>query len=110
PLIAAVVPSSSALPLSQAPQCGRFFLFPVLQNLESSAHRIHLRWLLCSSKVSGVRFWGTALVKISPHTFSAVGISVSIGVSVLSAAWGIYVLQSRLPESLPRISLGTSHI
>ncbi|XLR19579.1 hypothetical protein S83_047491, partial [Arachis hypogaea] len=70
-----------------------------------SAHRLHLRWLLHSSKVSGVRSWGTALVKISPYT-SAVGIGVSIGVSILSAAWGIYVLQSRLPESLPRISLG----
>ncbi|QHO08155.1 V-type proton ATPase subunit c'' [Arachis hypogaea] len=52
-----------------------------------SAHRLHLRWLLRSSKVSGVRSWGTALIKISPYTFSAVGIGVSIGVSVLSAAW-----------------------
>ncbi|XLS90141.1 hypothetical protein HN51_066149 [Arachis hypogaea] len=74
--------------------------------LKLSAHHLYLRWLLRSSKVSGVRSWGTALVKISPYTFSAVGIGVSIGVSVLSAAWGIYVLQSRLPESLPRISLG----
>ncbi|QHN77799.1 Agamous-like MADS-box protein [Arachis hypogaea] len=49
----------------------------------------------------GVRSWGTALVKISPYTFSA----VAIGVSVLIAAWGNYVLQSRLPEALPRISL-----
>ncbi|QHO11644.1 Agamous-like MADS-box protein [Arachis hypogaea] len=58
-----------------------------------------------SLKWRGVRSWGTALVKISPYTFSAVAIGVSIGVSVLIATWGNYVLQSRLPESLPRISL-----
>jgi hypothetical protein len=31
--------------------------------------------------------WSQALVKISPYTFSAVGIAVAIGVSVLGAAW-----------------------
>jgi hypothetical protein len=31
--------------------------------------------------------WARALVQISPYTFSAIGIAVSIGVSVLGAAW-----------------------
>lgn len=31
--------------------------------------------------------WARALVKISPYTFSAIGIAISIGVSVLGAAW-----------------------
>jgi len=31
--------------------------------------------------------WGAALVRISPYTFSAIGIAISIGVSVLGAAW-----------------------
>lgn len=31
--------------------------------------------------------WARALVRISPYTFSAIGIAVSIGVSVLGAAW-----------------------
>jgi len=31
--------------------------------------------------------WAAALVRISPYTFSAIGIAVSIGVSVLGAAW-----------------------
>ena len=29
--------------------------------------------------------WGAALVRISPYTFSAIGIAISIGVSVLGA-------------------------
>ncbi|KAI4380940.1 hypothetical protein MLD38_007068 [Melastoma candidum] len=40
--------------------------------------------------------WAHALVKISPYTFSAIGIAVSIGVSVLGAAWGIYITGSSL--------------
>jgi V-type H+-transporting ATPase 21kDa proteolipid subunit len=33
--------------------------------------------------------WARALVQISPYTFSAIGIAVSIGVSVLGAAWWV---------------------
>ncbi|KAH0894767.1 hypothetical protein HID58_057196, partial [Brassica napus] len=40
--------------------------------------------------------WGAALVRISPYTFSAIGIAISIGVSVLGAAWGIYITGSSL--------------
>ncbi|KAL4576861.1 hypothetical protein LXL04_012961 [Taraxacum kok-saghyz] len=40
--------------------------------------------------------WARALVKISPYTFSAIGIAISIGVSVLGAAWGIYITGSSL--------------
>lgn len=31
--------------------------------------------------------WARALVKISPYTFASIGIALSIGVSVLGAAW-----------------------
>jgi V-type H+-transporting ATPase proteolipid subunit len=31
--------------------------------------------------------WARALVQISPYAFSAIGIAVSLGVSVLGAAW-----------------------
>ncbi|CAA2999235.1 V-type proton ATPase subunit c 1 [Olea europaea subsp. europaea] len=40
--------------------------------------------------------WSTALVRISPYTFAAIGIAISIGVSVLGAAWGIYITGSSL--------------
>ncbi|KAG8085134.1 hypothetical protein GUJ93_ZPchr0010g10050 [Zizania palustris] len=40
--------------------------------------------------------WARALVQISPYTFSAIGIAVSIGVSVLGAAWGIFITGSSL--------------
>ena len=31
--------------------------------------------------------WARALINISPYTFSAIGIAIAIGVSVLGAAW-----------------------
>ncbi|GAB2267024.1 V-type proton ATPase subunit c''1 [Dionaea muscipula] len=40
--------------------------------------------------------WSTALLHISPYTFSAVGIAICIGVSVLGAAWGIFLTGSSL--------------
>ncbi|CAM0881668.1 unnamed protein product [Alopecurus aequalis] len=40
--------------------------------------------------------WARALVHISPYTFAAIGIAVSIGVSVLGAAWGIFITGSSL--------------
>lgn len=40
-----------------------------------------------SAMVGDASSWSRALVKISPYTFSAVGIAIAIGVSVLGAAW-----------------------
>lgn len=42
--------------------------------------------------VSASSSWSRALVQISPYTFSALGIAIAIGVSVLGAAWYIYLL------------------
>ncbi|KAB1204565.1 V-type proton ATPase subunit c'' [Morella rubra] len=40
--------------------------------------------------------WAHALARVSPYTFSAIGIAVAIGVSVLGAAWGIFITGSSL--------------
>ncbi|KAL7197990.1 hypothetical protein ACSBR2_020502 [Camellia fascicularis] len=44
--------------------------------------------------------WARAMLQISPYTFYALGIAVAvaiaIGVSVLDAAWGIYITGSSL--------------
>lgn len=40
--------------------------------------------------------WVYALTKISPYTYASVGIAISIGISVLGAAWGIYITGSSL--------------
>eukprot|EP00850_Spirogloea_muscicola_P024471 SM000882S23675 [mRNA] locus=s882:109:1412:+ [translate_table: standard] len=42
------------------------------------------------------RSWTQAFVHISPYTFAALGIAISIGVSVLGAAWGIFITGSSL--------------
>ncbi|KAM3378867.1 V-type proton ATPase subunit c''1 [Capsicum galapagoense] len=46
--------------------------------------------------VGASRSWSRAMIQISPYTFSAVGIAIAIGVSVLGAAWGIYITGSSL--------------
>ncbi|RVW18387.1 V-type proton ATPase subunit c''1 [Vitis vinifera] len=50
--------------------------------------------------------WSRALVQISPSTFSVIGIAIGIGVSVLGAAWGIYITGSILIGAIktPRIT------
>ncbi|CAL5359005.1 unnamed protein product [Camellia sinensis] len=40
--------------------------------------------------------WSRAMLQISPYTFSALGIAIAIGVSVLGAAWGIFITGSSL--------------
>eukprot|EP00270_Netrium_digitus_P012344 TRINITY_DN4000_c0_g1_i2.p1 TRINITY_DN4000_c0_g1~~TRINITY_DN4000_c0_g1_i2.p1 ORF type:complete len:202 (+),score=38.55 TRINITY_DN4000_c0_g1_i2:85-606(+) len=40
--------------------------------------------------------WSNALVYVSPYSFAAIGIAICIGVSVLGAAWGIFITGSSL--------------
>ncbi|GKV26783.1 hypothetical protein SLEP1_g36018 [Rubroshorea leprosula] len=40
-----------------------------------------------SAMVGDSSSWSRALLQISPYTFSAVGIAIAVGVSVLGAAW-----------------------
>ncbi|CAM6091640.1 unnamed protein product [Calypogeia fissa] len=40
--------------------------------------------------------WTHALLYLSPYVFAAIGIAISIGVSVLGASWGIYITGSSL--------------
>ena len=47
--------------------------------------------------------WAHALVKVSPYTFSAIGIAIAIGVSVLGAAWSLSILNSLLSNIFPPI-------
>ncbi|GMY09889.1 V-type proton ATPase subunit c''2 [Fagus crenata] len=44
----------------------------------------------------GASSWARVIVMISPYTFSAISIAIAIGISVLGAAWGIYIIGSSL--------------
>eukprot|EP00243_Klebsormidium_subtile_P004394 TRINITY_DN18378_c0_g1_i1.p1 TRINITY_DN18378_c0_g1~~TRINITY_DN18378_c0_g1_i1.p1 ORF type:complete len:177 (-),score=21.94 TRINITY_DN18378_c0_g1_i1:207-737(-) len=51
--------------------------------------------------------WRNALTYISPYAFSAVGIGIAIGISVLGASWGIFITGSSLVGAaikVPRIT------
>nr|XP_009616717.2 uncharacterized protein LOC104109194 [Nicotiana tomentosiformis] len=50
--------------------------------------------------------WSRAMLQISPYTFAALGIAIAIGVSVLGAAWGIYITGSSLITGSSSISSG----
>ncbi|KAL7239274.1 hypothetical protein ACSBR2_005221 [Camellia fascicularis] len=51
--------------------------------------------------------WARAMLQISPYTFYALGIAIAIGISVLDAAWEIYIIGSSLISAAikaPRIT------
>jgi V-type H+-transporting ATPase proteolipid subunit len=58
-----------------------------------------VRRLLLQEKMGFVlwwREWTHAFLYMSPFVFSAIGIALSVGISVLGAAWGIYITGSTL--------------
>ena len=44
----------------------------------------------------GYTDWGSVLTDINPYAFAFVGASLAIGLSVLGAAWGIFITGSSL--------------
>ncbi|CAL9077894.1 unnamed protein product [Musa acuminata var. zebrina] len=67
---------------------------PISCGLWVASHQ--LRLLYSSLSTAMASSWSRALTQISPYTFASVGIAISIGVSVLGAAWGIYITGSSL--------------
>ncbi|CAD5176368.1 unnamed protein product [Musa acuminata subsp. malaccensis] len=59
-----------------------------------ASHQLRLLYSSLSTAIASS--WSRALTQISPYTFASVGIAISIGVSVLGAAWGIYITGSSL--------------
>lgn len=60
-------------------------------------------WEVFTTMVLASSSWSRALLQISPYTFSAIGIAISIGVSVLGAAWYFLIHWDILLLSLPLV-------
>ncbi|CAL9165897.1 unnamed protein product [Musa hybrid cultivar] len=67
---------------------------PISCGLWAASHQLLLLYSSLSTAMASS--WSRALTQISPYTFASVGIAISIGVSVLGAAWGIYITGSSL--------------